>query len=504
MSPVNKIRQALKDIIRQQLSNQAGVSSSKYQQATVISLNDDGTAQISVQGVLYTAGQQYPLTVGQTCIAVFGDGGQVSAVPTAPAVEQVGVNPGPFYSGGSKIRFATFENTGSGFTPTIRFQDAGSAKMYRFTPSDFGLPIPQAADVLCEFSPNGNYFCYADVTGTFNIVSLGATLAADGGVIQPNLFKLKTKTPTQIPATNFTALPGPLQTFTGIVPDNGGSFIYVLGAYAIASAPSPPNKVDFFMFFAKANATGITVLSTFFDSEITNPASGPGTITGPNIWGGGSDTGDIGRIFDFIKPRFLNQFQRAGGDATSNVLNTSLMDSNYATVLQTLLTCNELNPSSNGIQTHSSRAGRGSGFNVANISLFQNPFDDTAPQVASNQMVQQANDPDNGFPTKLYTYANPTPDMLGNNYPIYICRGKKQSLIVSGLPGQSGTPPLSRIASLSTFVRSITFDDTLFTVTLGDGVIISPDQSGDAKFNREILGNESMDVVVCTANGGSR
>jgi len=129
----------IKRITRETLG---GVQSnpSKYRLGYVTKLNQDGTAAILMDGKVYNAMPTYPVVAGQKAVLVFADDGSFSAIPTSPATPLVeNIHP-PFFTGGV-LRFVVdetgiFDNFAN-LNPVLRFQDAGSSKLYRLILSQF-------------------------------------------------------------------------------------------------------------------------------------------------------------------------------------------------------------------------------------------------------------------------------------------------------------------------------------------------------------------------------
>jgi hypothetical protein len=203
------LREQIKQIVRRQIAETQGGPSSKYQLGVVAAVNADGTVLISINGVNYTAGALYPLVQGQQCIAVFGDGGKISAVPTGQNTPPTEVIPPPFFSGAGGIRFLTnnydtAKVPGSTFQKQILLEDSITKNVFVLSPVLPGsnlLPFLTNSHVSglyppASFSPNGKFLAVlssnsstAPTAVTVFVYNLGSKQFS-GTSIAPTLFSI--------------------------------------------------------------------------------------------------------------------------------------------------------------------------------------------------------------------------------------------------------------------------------------------------------------------------
>lgn len=516
MTNLQPVRDALKKAVREQIEATQGAASSNYQTGTVVSLNDDGTAQVSVQGVLYTCGQQYPLTQGQQCIVAFA-GGVASAIPLAPATPQPDVIHPPFLSGGVALRFLTLESGDFGTASTAwRFQDSGSKNMYRWSTTTANA-APGDQPALARFSPDGLSLAYLpeiepSVPGNVVVfvVQIGATLKGKTPISgTPNLFQLDE--PELITRFEIPGLSSPEggSGVTALLPVNGGKSCVCVANYNILTDPVN-GDVDFHVFWGVGIAGAFSVMGDIVDSQLLNAFDvfPPESVEGPCRYGIGADSGgEPVEIFDGTPAdiRFLTPAtapDAAGGVfdggnlPAANLLSETVLYEGLTSGLLANTTSVPTNPAASAPIAPIAIASHSGKYNVGMFTFIETPGG-VRTVTAVSSYLQQNTDP---FPASQYAVLGATSDMLGNtNAPLYLSRGPI-SVAVSGQNAPGGLA--------SVFVRSVTYDDDAKTVTIGAGFPVSPDQSGNAKFNREVLTGpdyaEEADLITVVGSGGTR
>lgn len=184
------IRDVIKEIVRGELGS---MSSSTDARLGIVKSTKGDSADILVDGQIFTVRLSYPATVGQEVVVLPGDSGRFeSAFPTRPAPDPVIFEQPPFFAAsGGLLRFFVDETglIAPTDTPTWRFQDQKSRKVYRQTLID--LADATSLALWFNLSPNGKKFSFSvTIDGQSKYVirsyNLGAKLADNGVIDLPN------------------------------------------------------------------------------------------------------------------------------------------------------------------------------------------------------------------------------------------------------------------------------------------------------------------------------
>jgi len=184
------VRESLRDLIREELRSQSSVQGARI--GIVSLVNSDGSAVVMVDGKGVTADLLYPVVKGQQVVLVPGDAGKFSCAPTLPNASEVVLEQPPFFAEAvGLLRFFVDE---SGLiaptdTPTWRFQDQKSRKVYRQTLVD--LADATFLEGGFNLSPNGQKFSvFVTISGQSKYVirsyDLGTKLTDNGVIDLPN------------------------------------------------------------------------------------------------------------------------------------------------------------------------------------------------------------------------------------------------------------------------------------------------------------------------------
>ena len=318
------LKDRIQQIIRDQVQTQQG--GTRYQVGTVTTVNPDGTVNINVNGVSYVAGALYPLVQGQQCIAVFGDGGKISAVPTGaqPAATEV-IHP-PFFSGAAFMRFAIFNFSGTTPVPgppvdTSQFLLEDSRSQNVFV-ANCGLGGLGFILTVGQFSPNGRFLGIIGVDNfvanfLIRVLDLGANPFSTASPRGSNVFNLS---PTVILAFSVPLINGSIlgQNQDIWVDDSGTPFWTKTDFF-------PDSSKTYSFYTYDSNIPGPKVLGTFSEGPFSTHFlfgiwDGPkGIVRGSTGFGTGVDF-----LYNMITNSYVLQEPVGGGGSFSNVLRTEI------------------------------------------------------------------------------------------------------------------------------------------------------------------------------------
>lgn len=184
------IRDVIKEIVRGELGS---MSSSTDARLGIVKSTQGDSADVLVGSQIFTVRLSYPAVAGQEVVVLPGDSGRFeSAFPMRPTPDPVIFEQPPFFAAaGGLLRFFVYETglIAPTDTPTWRFQDQKSRKVYRQTLTD--LADATSLDLWFNFSPDGKKFSFAvTISGQSKYVirsySLGLKLTDNGVIDLPN------------------------------------------------------------------------------------------------------------------------------------------------------------------------------------------------------------------------------------------------------------------------------------------------------------------------------
>lgn len=511
MSGDGTLNETFRKLVRDQLRSSMHTSTgSGAQLGTVVSVNDDGTVQVSLQdGTVVQCNTQYSATTvqGMAVVVLASEGGLNFCAPTLPSPSSIPPTQGQFFTGGGGLRFATWETIQS-----WRFQDAGNKKMYRYViPNNFpGQPA------YAGFSPNGRYFAYAGFgAGEENVISvldLGSTLASAGD-LGPNLFTLKTTVALTFSIPVFgddVNQPGRGNPVLAVLPANDGKSALVIGDFINNDGISGIDHT--FVFYGKGTSGGWVTNVVFEDLATLVFGGSNESFSGNAFYGQGDDvvfgTGEFGSIFDSLLNRILGWAEPnlPGAVDTGGTLAPPNAFEKHATLRDTLNGSTIVISDLNGPVVASGRVdatfdswgqnpSHGAAYNVVPVVFFDTSAF-PAKSLSISAYVQQNIDPPDPSPVIKYSVLTPPPDLIGIGVSsIFLSRNKNpDATVIVAANSQFGFPQATK-------VYRVTYDDNALTIKIGAPLVVSPDQTGDAKFTRENLGNESFDILTVTGNG---
>jgi len=184
------IRDVIKEIVRGELGN---MSSSADARLGIVKSTQGDSADVLVGSRIFTVRLSYPAVAGQEVVVLPGDSGRFeSAFPTRPTPDPVIFEQPPFFAAaGGLLRFFVDETglIAPTDTPTWRFQDQKSRKVYRQTLTD--LADATSLALWFNLSPDGKKFSFTVTIGgqskyVVRSYSLGLKLADNGVIDAPN------------------------------------------------------------------------------------------------------------------------------------------------------------------------------------------------------------------------------------------------------------------------------------------------------------------------------
>lgn len=279
----------------------------------VNTLNDDGTLNVlTTLGTQVVATPLHPCVKGQKVI-VISSGGTFKCAPTSPNAPPADIIIPPFFTGGA-ILAAFHEGVTIGVPDSIRFQEVGSNKIFRWL-IQTGIADGRWTSLSTgAFSPNGAYFAYAGAMqwntstqgpvpfGTktkLAVVKLGAQFSSAGPIPSfPEGFFLNASEPLQvfipgfdIIASIFTAQ-GDNQAYNFSIPSiyvsSDGKKLYWTELLSLANSGTGITNPNQILINLCTLVSGVrTVVSSFISLTSTSLGSPPTlAFQGTSLCGG--------------------------------------------------------------------------------------------------------------------------------------------------------------------------------------------------------------------------